>query len=91
MLLRPTVLPTPEVAAVVATEERNKLSGVKQAEWEIRNDEAKRNLKIERQMAAQAAKDAAAAEKEARKHKSGEVDSSTNTIPISSIPAIEDQ
>jgi general secretion pathway protein D len=91
MLMRPTVLPTPEVAAIVATEERNKLSGVKQAEWEIRNDEAKRNLKIEEDMAKQAAKDEAAAEKEARKHKNGEPDPSTNTIPINSIPAIEDQ
>jgi general secretion pathway protein D len=91
MLLRPTVLPTPEIAAVVATEERNKLSGVKQAELEIRTDEARRNLKIEQDMAKEAAKEAEQAKKEARKHRSGEVDTSTNTIPISSIPAIEDQ
>ena len=91
MLMRPTVLPSPEVAAVVATEERNKLSGVKQAELEIRNEEASRNLKIEQNMAAAAAKDAEAAKKAALKHKSGVVDPSTNTVPISSIPAIEDQ
>jgi general secretion pathway protein D len=91
MLMRPTVLPTPEVAAVVATTERNKLSGIKQGELEIRKDEARRNLKIERGLAKEAARDAAAAEKEAKRHKSGAVDTSTNTIPISSIPAIEDQ
>jgi type II secretory pathway component GspD/PulD (secretin) len=33
MLMRPTVLPTPEVAAIVATKERNLLSGVKQPSW----------------------------------------------------------
>jgi general secretion pathway protein D len=91
MLMRPTVLPTPEVAAVVATEERNKLSGVKKAELEIRTDEARRNLKIEQDMAKEAAKEAEAARKAAQKHKAGVVDTSTNTIPISTIPAIEDQ
>ena len=91
MLMRPTVLPTPELAAVVATQERNKLSGVKQAELEIRTDEARRNLKIEQDLAKEAAKEAEAAQKAAKKHKAGEVDTSTNTIPISTIPAIEDQ
>jgi general secretion pathway protein D len=91
MLMRPTVLPTPEVAAVVATEERNKLSGVKKAELEIRTDEARRNLKIEQALAREAAKEAEAARKAAKKHKPGEVDTSTNTIPISTIPPIEDQ
>ena len=46
MLMRPTVLPTPEVAAVVATEERNKLSGVKQAELEIRQDETSATCRL---------------------------------------------
>jgi len=91
MLMRPTVLPTPEVAAVVAREERNKLSGVKQAELEIRKDEAQRNYKLERQMAQQAEKEAEMAKKEQAKHKPGTVDTSTNTVPISSIPAVEDQ
>ena len=91
MLMRPTVLPTPEIAAIVATEERNKLSGVKQAEYEIRLDEAKRNLKIERDLASDAAKQAAAEKKAAKKRKAGQIDTSTNTIPISTIPAIEDQ
>jgi general secretion pathway protein D len=92
MLMRPTVLPTPEIAAVVATEERNKLSGVKQAELEIRNDETRRNLKLEEEMQAETAKEteraAKEAKKEAKKHKS----SVTQTnIPISSIPGVEDQ
>ncbi|MGD0814802.1 MAG: secretin N-terminal domain-containing protein [Verrucomicrobiota bacterium] len=91
MLMRPTVLPTPEVAAIVATEERNKLSGVKQAELEIRKDEARRNLKIEQDLAKDAAKEAEAEKKAAKKHKSGAPDPSTNTIPISTIPPIEDQ
>jgi general secretion pathway protein D len=91
MLMRPTVLRSPEIAAVVATEERNKLSGVKQAELEIRRDETRRNLKIEEDLAKEAAQEAEAAKKAAKKRKSGTVDTSTNTIPISSIPAIEDQ
>jgi len=91
MLMRPTVLRDPEIAAIVATEERNKLSGVKQAEREIRRDETKRNLKIELQLARDADKEAEAAKKAAKKHKSGVVDPSTNTIPINTIPAIEDQ
>jgi general secretion pathway protein D len=90
MLMRPTVLPTPEVAAVVATEERNKLSGIKQAELEIRKDESQRNLKIEQDLAKEAAKDAQAAQKAAKKHKAGAVDT-TPTLPISTIPALEDQ
>ncbi len=91
MLIRPTVLPTPEVAAIVATQERNKLSGVKQAEREILKDETRRNYKIEQDIAKDTAKEAAAAQKAAKKHKPGEIDTSTNTIPISTIPAIEDQ
>jgi general secretion pathway protein D len=86
MLMRPTVLPTPEVAAVVATEERNKLSGVKQAELEIRQDEAERNLKIEQELA----KDAAKAKKAAEKNNSSQ--ENTNNLPsISTIPPLEDQ
>jgi general secretion pathway protein D len=40
MLLRPTVLPTPEAAAAVATQERKKMGGVRRAEAEIRAQEA---------------------------------------------------
>jgi general secretion pathway protein D len=95
MLMRPTVLPTPEVAAMVATDERNKLPGVKQAELLIRKDETARNYKIERELADEREKEAAFARKVAEKalkdKKHGKVDTSTNTIPISTIPAIEDQ
>jgi general secretion pathway protein D len=90
MLMRPTVLPTPELAAVVASEERNKLSGVKQAELEIRTDEAQRNARIEAEMAREAAKEAEAAKKEARreakKHKGEEIEATTNAIPAGSVP-----
>jgi hypothetical protein len=79
----------------VATEERNKLSGVKQAELEIEKDEVRRNAKIERAIAAQDAKEAAAAkkaaERAARLQKEGKEDTSTNAVPISTIPALEDQ
>jgi general secretion pathway protein D len=42
VLLRPTVLPTPEAAAAVATVERRNLPGVRRAEAEIRAEEAQR-------------------------------------------------
>jgi type II secretory pathway component GspD/PulD (secretin) len=42
VLLRPTVLPTPEAAATVATAERRNLPGVRRAEAEIRAEEAVR-------------------------------------------------
>jgi general secretion pathway protein D len=56
MLMRPTVLPTPAIAAVVATTERNKLSGVKAAELEIREEESDRYKALEAQMAKDAAR-----------------------------------
>lgn len=40
VLLRPTVLPTPEAAATVAAAERKSMAGVRRAEAEIRADEA---------------------------------------------------
>jgi general secretion pathway protein D len=42
VLMRPTVLPTPEVAAAVANTERNNLPGIRRAEIENRDDEARR-------------------------------------------------
>jgi type II secretory pathway component GspD/PulD (secretin) len=42
VLLRPTVLPTPEAAAVLATAEQRRLPGVRRAEAEIRAEEAVR-------------------------------------------------
>lgn len=50
VFLRPTVLSTPEAAAVFASEERNSLPGVKQSEFEIREEERKRNETIEAEM-----------------------------------------
>ena len=50
VFLRPTVLPTPEAAAVVASDERDKLPGVKRAEFEIREEERKRNEEVEAEM-----------------------------------------
>lgn len=50
ILMRPTVLPTPEAAALVASTERDKMAGVKQAEYEIREAERKRQEKIDEEM-----------------------------------------
>ena len=44
ILIRPTVLPTPEIAALAATAEKNKMPGVRGMEKEIR-DEDKQRLK----------------------------------------------
>jgi general secretion pathway protein D len=88
MLMRPTVLPTPEIAALVATTERNKLSGVKQAELEIRQEEEVRNADIEAQLARDAAKRAKEA---AKKKKKLDNNSNTNGPSINSIPPVEDE
>jgi general secretion pathway protein D len=50
ILMRPTVLPTPESAALVAASEKDKMSGVKQAEFEIRESERKRQEAIDAEM-----------------------------------------
>lgn len=50
VLIRPTVLPTPEVASKFATEERARLSGVKQGERDLRVEEEERYRKIEEQL-----------------------------------------
>jgi general secretion pathway protein D len=42
VLIRPTVLPTPEIAALAATAEKNKMPGVKATEREIQADETQR-------------------------------------------------
>jgi general secretion pathway protein D len=41
-LIRPTVLPTPEIAALAATAEKNKMPGVRGMEKEVREDEQRR-------------------------------------------------
>ena len=50
VLMRPTVLPTPEIAADVARRERDKMAAVKEAELEIRADEDKRNAAADADM-----------------------------------------
>jgi general secretion pathway protein D len=42
VLIRPTVLPTPEIAALAATAEKNKMPGVRGMEKEIRDEEKQR-------------------------------------------------
>jgi general secretion pathway protein D len=42
VLIRPTVLPTPEIAALTATAEKNKMPGVKATEKELRAEDAQR-------------------------------------------------
>jgi hypothetical protein len=42
VLIRPTVLPTPEVAALAARAEKDKMPGVRRTEAEALADEAKR-------------------------------------------------
>jgi len=42
VLIRPTVLPTPEVAALTAKAEKDRMPGVRQAEKEILDEEAAR-------------------------------------------------
>jgi general secretion pathway protein D len=57
VLIRPTVLGTPEIAALAAEEARDRLAGVKQAELSIREEEQKRNDKINKEIEKKAAKD----------------------------------
>jgi type II secretory pathway component GspD/PulD (secretin) len=63
VLIRPTVLRTPQIAARVATEERDRMAGVKQAELEIRKDEDDRNAKANQEILKKEAKKAAQAQK----------------------------
>jgi general secretion pathway protein D len=49
VMMRPTVLPTPEIAAAVANTERNNLPGIRRAEIENRADETKRLKQAERE------------------------------------------
>ncbi len=42
VLIRPTVLPTPEIAALAATAEKNKMSGVRGTETDLRREETLR-------------------------------------------------
>ena len=48
VLIRPTVLPTPEIAALAATAEKNKMPGVRATEKELRDDETQRLKKADK-------------------------------------------
>jgi general secretion pathway protein D len=48
VLIRPSVLPTPEIAAAAAESEKNAMPMVKQAEREIRKEEAKRARSLDK-------------------------------------------
>jgi hypothetical protein len=50
VLIRPTVLPTPEAAAAVAAVERRNLPGVRRAEAEIHSEEAARLKQAEEEL-----------------------------------------
>ena len=50
VLMRPTVLPTPESAALAAANEKDGMPGIKQAEIEIREEELQRQKKIEEEI-----------------------------------------
>jgi general secretion pathway protein D len=67
VLIRPTVLRTPEIASAFATTERENMSGVKQAELDLREDERLRNEKIEVQLRKEAAQKAKKAKSAAGK------------------------
>jgi len=58
VLMRPTVLKTPEIAAKVATEQRDQMAAVKQAELAIRKDEDARNDKANKELLQDEAKKA---------------------------------
>jgi general secretion pathway protein D len=50
VLIRPTVLPTPEVAALTARAEKNKMPGVRRTESEIQIEEANRLKQLEKNL-----------------------------------------
>ncbi len=85
IMMRPTVLPTPTIAAKVAAIERNKLSGVKAAELDIREDERKRNAAIEEKLR----KDNERREKERLKTGRFQPDYEPGITNINTIPPIE--
>jgi hypothetical protein len=79
-------LRTPDIAAIVATEERKKLSGVVAAELEIRLEEEARNKKIDAEMAKEAARRIEKAKKEAKKHHDHDIFSTDGATNAPSIP-----
>jgi general secretion pathway protein D len=63
ILMRPTVLGTPTIAAKVAMQEKHNMAAVEQAELDILKDEKDRNAKAAAALAKEAARDAAKAKK----------------------------
>lgn len=51
VFIRPTVLPTPESAAITAAAEKDKLPGISRTEWEVTEAERKRQEEYEREKA----------------------------------------
>jgi len=49
VLIRPTVLPTPEIAALTARSEKAKMPGIRQAETELEKDQSDRIKKLEKE------------------------------------------
>lgn len=84
VLIRPNVLPTPEVAALTATAERHAMPEINLAEHEWRFDDAVRNIKTEQSIKAQEKKLKEYQEREAKKkHKLAPVyDVPPPTTPI---------
>ncbi len=64
VLIRPTVLETPEIAALTAQEERDKMTGVKAAELDLRQEEKERYDKIQKQLDKEAERDQRKLERE---------------------------
>jgi hypothetical protein len=56
VLIRPTVLPTPEIAALVATAEKNKMPGIRAAERELRDEVTQRIKQADKADAANSTK-----------------------------------
>jgi general secretion pathway protein D len=48
VLIRPTVLPTPEVAALTAKAEKDRMPGIKQMEKDVQSEESARYRKMQR-------------------------------------------
>ena len=50
MLIRPTILKSPEEAALIVSQERQRLPGIREAEAEFKADERARQLKVEKKL-----------------------------------------
>jgi len=83
LLIRPTVLKTPEIAAQVATEERATMGGITQAEREIRKDEDARNAQANKELAADAAKQAKKDKKAGIQHTNSPAQFNPNDVDTS--------